>query len=176
MLEPRFYGLPYATPPDWLDAQGPVSNPLGFLLRPWAAPEDVCARAAGDMDLAEEGESPDGDEVFCYWLVSLSPTSEVFFQATGSRLDTRYVRFKLTAATETFVKDASTFSALVGAFHSAWGWTVPSTLPDPTSADDASLEAHGIHYRLWREDSATPRLNLTMIFPELGLSSTAFSR
>jgi hypothetical protein len=86
------------------------------------------------------------------------------------------VRFKLTSASETFPNDASALSALVGELHAQWGWSVPSALPDPASVDDVSFEAKGIQYRLWREDSDTPRLNLTMVFPDTGLSSTAFSR
>ena len=174
VLEPGFY-LPIPTPADLFAAPVLVSNPLGFLLRPWASPQDVCQRAAGDLALAEEGASPEGEDVFCYWLVSPSPPSTTFFQATGSPTDTQYVRFKLTSTAETFEADAAAFRMLVGTFHSQWGWMVPSSLPNPASVNDASFETHGVQYHLWRETSETPRLNLTMVFPTVGLSSAAFS-
>ena len=109
------------------------------------------------------------------WLFSRSPSPDIFFQAAGSPTDTSYVRFKLTAASETFLADLAAFWTLIGEFHSRLGWRVPAAPPD-AFVEEVTFDASGIQYRLWREDGETPRLNLTMVFPEVGLSSTAFSR
>jgi hypothetical protein len=174
LTEPRLYGRPDAAPADWLAPPGPQANPLGFLLRPWASPNAVCELAAGSLTLAEQFESPDGVEVFCYWLLAPSLEVTIFFQANGSRTDTRTVRYKLASTPETFPDDAATLAALVRDFHVQRGWMVPQALPDPASVDDESFEARGVQYRVWRESGDTPRINLTMVFPEVGLSSSGF--
>ena len=175
LLQPQLVGPPHPTPADWLVPKEPLSPSATFLRRPWAEPKEVCEQAADDIAVTEKGDSATGDDVFCFWLLARSPVSSVFFQAAGSPSDTHNVRFKLTAAPETFLADLAAFWTLIGEFHSRLGWPAPAAPPD-AFVEDLTFVSLGIQYRLWREDGDTPRLNLTMVFPEAGLSSTAFTR